>query len=88
MKTTHKVRLLGGPLNGRDYIVEEGRDLVTFWHRVGISTKWPFPLPLVQPVSYRRVDRHTFEHCRTPTALGDRDLGLPERQLTIDEETL
>jgi len=82
-----RVLLVGGPLNGREYVVEEGRDLVTFWHRIGISTRWPFPVPLVRPVSYRRASPDRFEECRTPTAPGDRDLGLPEHQLTIDEET-
>jgi hypothetical protein len=87
MPQKRRVLLVGGPLDGRDFLVEEGRDLVTFWHRVGISIRWPFPVPLVRPVSYRRLDHNRFEECRTPTAPGDRDLGLPARQLTIDEET-
>lgn len=84
-----KVWLVGGPFDGERRAVDSQRRLLTLeWEdetveredgelgcvlyvtRLGIAT-------------YRRVDEHRFEYCRTPAALGDSDLDLPKE--TQDE---
>jgi hypothetical protein len=46
-----------------------------------------YDVPLYGLASYRRVGDTVFQHCRTPTAMGDSEnLDLPERQLGLEDD--
>lgn len=87
--TRQQVRLVGGPRNGEIRDVDQGARLITvYWEDETVEQDWDGTTVYatrMRLASYRRVDRDTFEYCRTPVAIGDTELDLPERQLRIDD---
>lgn len=90
MSDWQEVSLYGGPFDGHIHLVDPERKLITIRFQVG-SRKQAYgdaiyDVPLLDLASYRRVSDSLFQHCRTPTCIGDTDLQLPERQLGLEED--
>jgi hypothetical protein len=83
------VLLRGGPLDGQRRDVDDDRRRITVsWEDDSAQRIWGdmvVDVVRVRLATYRRVDADTFEHCRTPTGVGDHDLTLPERQLRLED---
>jgi hypothetical protein len=84
-----EVLLRGGPLDGtRRDVDTAARRITVSWEEGSAQRIWGDMV--VEAVrlglaTYRRVDATTFEHCRTPTGVGDHDLTLPEQQLRLED---
>ena len=77
-----RVLLFGGPFDGEYLDVDAHREYVTLvWDRQP-SPLYPPPATRTELCGYRRVDRHTFTHCRVQTKLDERagDLAFPDQQ--------
>jgi hypothetical protein len=86
-----RVLLMHGPFDGSYLDLESTREYVTVEWVEG--SEWReyagrlIAVPQLGVAGYRRLDRHTFVHCRVQTKLGDRpaDLAFPAQQLTLED---
>ena len=83
------VLLVGGPFDGQlRHDVDPARRILTIeWEEELELDVWDGCVVYATKVglaSYRRVADCVFEHCRTPTAIGDQDLELPAEQLRLE----
>src|SRR3954447_7603745 len=91
MTDWQEVSLLGGPFDGQVRSVDRARNMFTDDVLIGWKKELYggviYDVPQKETVSYRRISDTVFQHCRTPTAMGDTEnLDLPERQLGLEDD--